>query len=69
MRARFSDAYIGPEDSDWGTFLTFGRACLKTGDRKSAASWFHRAMVLKPNEEGVALVVGQALADHGILRN
>jgi cytochrome c-type biogenesis protein CcmH/NrfG len=60
---RFMDAYIGMDSKDWETFVAFGRAYLKVGDRKSAAPWFHRATVLQPNEENVFLGIGQAIAD------
>jgi cytochrome c-type biogenesis protein CcmH/NrfG len=61
--ARFMDAYIGLDSKDWETFVAFGRAYLKAGDRKSAASWFHRAMVLQPTDEDVYLGIGRAFSD------
>jgi predicted Zn-dependent protease len=61
--ARFMDAYIGLDSKNWETFLAFGRAYLKGGDRKSAAPWFHRAMVLQPTDEDVYLGLGRAFAD------
>jgi cytochrome c-type biogenesis protein CcmH/NrfG len=60
---RFMDAYVGLDSKDWETFVAFGRAFLKAGDRKSAAPWFHRATVLQPDEENVFLGIGQAIAD------
>lgn len=61
--ARFMDAYVGLDSKDWETYLAFGHACLKGGDRKAAAPWLYRAMVLQPTDEEVFLGIGRAFAD------
>ena len=60
---RFMDGFALLEPNDWEVFIAFGRAHLRGGARLSAAPWFHRAIVLKPQEERVYLEIGRAYSD------
>ncbi|MBI4912715.1 MAG: hypothetical protein HY823_08250 [Acidobacteria bacterium] len=61
---RYMDAYALLENGDWDIFVAFGAAHLKGGARTRAASWFQRAIVIKPSEEKVYLGIGRAMAEH-----
>jgi Flp pilus assembly protein TadD len=60
---RYMDAYALLENNDWETFIAFGRAHLRAGSRRMAATWFQRALVLKPTEERAYLEIGRAFAE------
>lgn len=47
----------------WEAFLAFGKALLVAGQRKKAAPWFARAVLLKPKEEKVLAEITRAFAD------
>lgn len=47
----------------WESFLAFGRAFLVCGQRKKAAPWFARAVLLKPKEEKVLAEISRAFVD------
>lgn len=47
----------------WESFLAFGRAFLVCGQRKKAAPWFARAVLIKPKEEKVLAEITRAFVD------
>jgi Flp pilus assembly protein TadD len=53
------------DPSDWQNSVAFGRACLRKGQRESAAKWFARACQAKPQEERMWNALALAYADHG----
>ena len=61
---RYMNGFALLEPNDWESFVAFGRAYLRGGLRRSAAPWFHRALLLKPQEERVYLEIGRAYAEH-----
>jgi tetratricopeptide (TPR) repeat protein len=60
---RYMGALAALEKDDWERFLRFGRAFLVAGQRKKAATWFARAVALKPEEEKVFLEISRAFAE------
>lgn len=47
----------------WESFVAFGRAFLVCGQRKKAAPWFARAVLVKPREEKVLTEISRAFVD------
>lgn len=47
----------------WESFIAFGRAFLVCGQRKKAAPWFARAVLIKPREEKVLAEISRAFVD------
>ena len=60
---RYMGVMVTLEGDSWERFLQFGRALLVAGQRRKAAVWFARAVVLKPNEEKVYLEISRAFAE------
>ena len=60
---RYMGVMVTLEGDSWERFLLFGRALLVAGQRRKAAVWFARAVVLKPNEEKVYLEISRAFAE------
>jgi tetratricopeptide (TPR) repeat protein len=60
---RYMGVLMALDKDSWERFLMFGRALLVAGQRKKAAVWFARAVVLKPNEEKVFLEISRAFAE------
>ena len=60
---RYMNVLVALEKDDWNRFLLFGRALLVAGQRKKAATWFARAVAIKPNEEKVYLEISRSFAE------
>jgi len=60
---KFMKVVLARDPQGWEAFLEFGRAFLFSGQRKSAATWFARAMEANPREARVTLEILRAFAD------
>jgi tetratricopeptide (TPR) repeat protein len=60
---RYMGVLVVLEKGDWERFLLFGRALLVAGQRRKAATWFARAVALKPNEEKLFLEISRTFAE------
>ncbi len=60
---RYMGVVVVLEKEAWERFLLFGRALLVAGQRKKAATWFARAVALKPNEDKLFLEISRTFAE------
>ena len=54
------------DPKDEGGFMVFGRACVRAGKLDQASTWFQRAALVKPRDEGTWQDIAMALADNGL---
>jgi len=60
---RYMGVLLALEKNDWERFLLFGKALLVAGQKKKAATWFARAVAIKPNEEKLFIEISRTFAE------